>query len=317
MFYTPLNYNQIMPAQGTVFPVSVKAYNNVSFAYWERALFQRMSSVFDFRLPESWQGSVSDFFYWCLFRFGFIAITYKEELGGYVFQPATVSGFNLYYQPVRCIIANPDIRISGEYEIGTQCEILKLCPDFMGAWDIVSYYAEKLSSLDVAVNTNIINSKYAFILAGRNKAAVDALKVIVDRVNRGEPAVFLDKALTNDRTDKDVPFQFQPIQDVKGNYIVAEQLRDLQTLLNAFDNEIGIPTVPYEKRERMVTDEATSREKDAVSRITVWQRSLDSSLVRIRELYPDLDISYKLRSDIEESMEGGAPDAEDQPDSDV
>ena len=31
-----------------------------------------------------------------------------------------------------------------------------------------------------------------------------------------------------------------------------DKLRDIQTVLNSFDNEIGIPTVPYEKKERMV-----------------------------------------------------------------
>ena len=74
-----------------------------------------------------------------------------------------------------------------------------------------------------------------------------------------------------------------------------DQLRDLQTILNAFDNEVGIPTVPYQKAERMVTAEAESKEADAVSRITVWKKSLDASLVNVNKMFPDLNISVKVR----------------------
>lgn len=304
--YTPLNYNQVTTLTGSYFPVSVKSYNNMTFAYWERSLFQRAASVFNFKLPDNWTGGIKDFFYWCLFRFGFVMASYKDEVG-YFFQPCTVSGFNMYYQPVKVIVANPQRIVSGEYRIGEQCELLKLTPDFIGVWDIIAYYAEKLSALDVAINTNIINSKHAFILAGRNKAAAEALKTITDRVNRGEPAVFIDRALNNDKVDKTEPFIFQPLQDIRDNYVVGEQLKDFQTILNNFDAEIGIPTIPYQKKEKMVTDEANSRDKDSVSRITVWQRSLDSSIDAIKTLYPDLDISYTLREDIENNggVDGG------------
>lgn len=318
MRYVPLNYDQITSIQGSIFPVSVKSYNNVSFAYWERSLFQRMCSVFDFKLPEEWQGTVSDFFYWCLFRFGFVMISRSDEFG-YFFQPATVKGFNLYYQPVSVIVANPERKISGEYAIGSECEVLKLTPDFFGAWDIIVYYAEKLSQLDTAINTNLINSKIPYLLAAKNKASAEALKTMMDRVNRGEPAIYLDKCITNDRQDKDSPFQFLQLPDVAGNYIAPQQLIDLQTLLNSFDAEIGIPTVPYQKKERMVTDEANSRSRDAVSRITVWQRSLDASIIKINNLYPDLDISYEIRKDIREALdatEGGEADGNSEDDAD-
>ena len=292
MMYYPLNYDAITWVGGHNPPAHVKAYNNRFYSYWERALFQRACSVFDFTLPEEWQGEKSDFFYWILFRFGYVMIAYDERFGTF-FQPAALNGYDFYYQPTEAILSNP--KLQKRYTIHEDCELLKLTPDYIGAWDIISRYAEQLSTLDTAINTNIINSKVAYLLGAKNKNAAEALKTMMDRINSGEPAVFYDKAITAGKPGEDTPFQFQPVQKIHENYIVMDQLRDLQTILNAFDNEVGIPTVPYQKAERMVTAEAESKEADAVSRITVWKKSLDASLVNVNKMFPDLNISVKVR----------------------
>lgn len=292
MMYYPLNYDAITWVGGHNPPAHVKAYNNRFYSYWERALFQRACSVFDFTLPEEWQGERSDFFYWILFRFGYVMIARDERFGTF-FQPAALNGYDFYYQPTEAILSNP--KLQKRYTIHEECELLKLTPDYIGAWDIISRYAEQLSTLDVAINTNIINSKLAYLLGAKNKNVAEALKTIMDQINRGEPAVFYDKAITGGKPGEDTPFQFLPVQKVKENYIVMDQLRDLQTILNAFDNEVGIPTVPYQKAERMVTAEAESKEADAVSRITVWKKSLDASLVNVNKMFPELNISYEVR----------------------
>lgn len=290
--YFPLNYDAITWVGGHNPPAHVKAYNNRFYSYWERALFQRACSVFDFTLPEKWQGERSDFFYWILFRFGYVMIARDEPFGTF-FQPAKLDGYDFYYQPTEAILSNP--KLQKRYTIHEDCELLKLTPDYIGAWDIISRYAEQLSTLDTAINTNIINSKVAYLLGAKNKNAAEALKTMMDRINSGEPAVFYDKAITAGKPGEDTPFQFQTVQKIHENYIVMDQLRDLQTILNAFDNEVGIPTVPYQKAERMVTAEAESKEADAVSRITVWKKSLDASLVNVNKMFPELNISVKVR----------------------
>lgn len=304
--YYPLNYDAITWAAGHNPPAHVKSYNNKTFAFWERALFQRACSVFDFTLPENWQGERADYFYWCLFRFGFLMIAYDEKFGEF-FQPVALNGYDFYYQPTEAILSNP--KLQKRYTIHYDCELLKLTPDYIGAWDIISYYAEKLSTLDVAINTNIINSKVAYVLAAKNQGAAKALKTMMDRINSGEPAVFYDKAIAAGKPNEETPFIFQPVQKIHENYIVMDQLRDMQTLLNAFDTEVGIPTIPYQKAERMVTAEAESREADAVSRVTVWKKSLDASLVNVNKMFPDLNISVKVRW-------AGNGDSESNPDRD-
>ena len=68
MGYIPFNYDKINAAAGTYNPSPVKSYNNKTFSYWERALFQRaVFSIDDVKLPEDWTGTVKDFLYYCWF----------------------------------------------------------------------------------------------------------------------------------------------------------------------------------------------------------------------------------------------------------
>ena len=297
--YYPLNYDSINNAAGLYAPSAIKAYNNLSFAYWERSLFQRACSTLKFTVP--WSGKVFDFFMYCLFRFGYIAIS-ENDIYGKWFQPCTLSGYDFYYQPTRAIISNPDY--NADLKIGQDCEILKLTPDYMGIWDIISFFAAELSELDNAINMSLVNNKFGFILGARNKTAAQAIKKALDKINAGEPAVIYDMSLLNDETDETEPWQVWERGNLKDTYFTPEQLQDRMTILNQFDAEIGIPTIPYNKKERMVQSEAESRQYDAVSRVTVWINTLEESIKDINALYPDMNISVKLRYDLD-MMRGG------------
>ena len=297
--YYPLNYDSINNAAGLYAPSAIKAYNNISFAYWERSLFQRACSTLKFTVP--WSGKVFDFFMYCLFRFGYIAIS-ENDIYGKFFQPCTLSGYDFYYQPTRAIISNPDY--NADLKIGKDCELLKLTPDYMGIWDIISFFAAELSELDNAINMSLVNNKFGFILGARNKTAASAIKKALDKINAGEPAVIYDMSLLNDETDDAEPWQVWERGNLKDTYFTPEQLQDRMTILNQFDAEIGIPTIPYNKKERMVQSEAESRQYDAVSRVTVWINTLEESIKDINALYPDMNISVKLRYDLD-TMRGG------------
>ena len=284
--YAPLNYDQINAIEGQYTPSMVKSFNNKVFIFWERALFQRAASVIDFNgLPDTWEGTRKDFFIYCLFKFGFIGVMDTKDYG-LIFQPGTLMGYDLYYQPTKFIIANPHITIqTKEFTIGQDAELIKLTPDYMGIWDIISYYAEKLATLDNAINMSLINNKFAFMLAAKNKQASEAFKKMIDKVNAGEPAVIYDQKLVNDQQDKTEPWQLWSRDHMKENYLTTMQLADFNTILHNFDKEIGIPTIPVEKKERMITDEAQSTVIDAISRSEIWLETLESSLNIVNAKY--------------------------------
>lgn len=292
MQYIPFNYDKINIAAATYNPSPVKVYNNQSFALWFRGLYQRAISVYEWTLPEEWQGNIKDFFLWCLYRYGFIAISENEKFGRF-FQPATLYGYDLYYQPTEVLIANP--KYNARLTIGSECELLKLTPDYFGLFDVIEYYAAKLSTLDNAIDMSLINNKFAFMLFAKNKAAAEGLKKAMDKINKGEPAVVTDIKLYNDGTDTDDPWRMWERPDLKKAYLTTDQLQDFQTIINNFDAEIGIPTIPYQKKERMVTSEAESRQVDSTSRSMIFFECLQSSIKDIKKLYPDITLDVKMR----------------------
>lgn len=288
--YAPFNYEYINAVEGSYMPSQVKVRNTTAFRFWERSLFQRACSVLEFDLPEEWQGGRRDFFMYCLYRFGFVAV-FKNDKFGLSFQPATPYGMDFYYQPTEVLISNP--KLSDRLKIGSECELLKLTPDFCGIFDIIDYYAEKLSTLDKAINTSLINNIFAYMIGAKSKAGAEALKKMLDKINSGEPAVIYDSKLLDD-AEGDV-FEFMERSNLKESYLTSDQLQDFQTLLNNFDTEIGIPVLPYAKKERMVTSEAESRIIDSTSRSTVWINTLKSSIKEIKKLYPDITLEVKAR----------------------
>lgn len=283
MGFTPFNYDKLNIVQSQIHPVTVKNFNNITFTFWERALFQRALSVLEIDLPEEWNGSIKDFFNWCLYRIGFVAVFYDKKFG-LSFQPCALNGYDFYYRPTKAIVSNPSLMFGSKtYRIGKDCEILKLTPDFMGIWDIIDYYAEKLSLLDNAINLSLVNSKFSFILGAKNKSAGQAIKKIFDRINRGEAAVVYDKSIFNEG-DED-PWQFLDLNVTKEKYLTPLQLADMRTLLHNFDTEVGIPTLPIEKKERMIADEATSMQVDAESRSEVWLNTFNESAIAVNKMF--------------------------------
>ena len=301
MFY-PLNYDQINLIEGTYQPSAIKNRNNVSFDFWVRALFERAQSSILFELPDFWQGDIMDFWYYCIFKWGYLSVQDLTDFDdadakqlGMCFNPVGLTGRNFYYGPTTAILSNPMLNDSLELQIGVDCAIVKLTPSYMGIWDIIEFYADKLSNLDNAINMSIINNKFAYILAGKTKGAVAALKKMMDKINSGNPAVFLDQRVMNDRETKDTPFQFLQRDNLKQSYLTTDQLHDLHTILNDFDAEIGIPSAPNDKKERETEYESKSKIADGLSRLLTWKRCLTSSIATVNKLYPDLDISFSLR----------------------
>lgn len=297
----PFTYTQINIAEGLTKPSTQKPYNNQSFAYWARALFERAAYSIKLKLPEEWETDLKGIFYYWLYSRGFIGIYNDPEMGT-VFQPGNVSGYDFYYRPTRFIVTNPyaPAESARELTIGKDCALVKLTPDGLGIWDIIEYYARKLADLSLSVDMSIINTRFAKIMGARNKAAAETLKKILDKVNMGEPAVITDDKLLDDRTDKASPFQEFGIDHLKENYITDLQLRDIQTVLNAFDCEIGIPTVPYQKRERMVVSEAESRRVESIARVTIWIETLNSCFKTVREMF-----GIECKAEMREQPEGG------------
>ena len=274
--YAPYKYSEINVANTLYEPSIVKNRNNGHYNYWFRSLCHRAYSVIVFDdLP--WNGSVKQFMYYCLLKYGYIDC-FNDKTFGKAFQPCTLSGMDFYYQPTDAIVSNPDLNVT--HKIHKDCGILKLTPDYRGIWDVIDYYACMLAEFNPAIMMSVINAKYATIMGAETKAGARFLEKVVDKVNAGNPAIVFDASILvpkNPATKEDTIHDYSR-KDIKSTYIGTELINDFMSILNQFDSEIGIPTIPYQKKERMVTDEATSRTIDSQARSLIWIESLNDTL---------------------------------------
>ena len=91
---------------------------------------------------------------------------------------------------------------------------------------------------------------------------------------------------------------------------MGAEIQDLKNrIMDEFLSEIGIKNANTEKRERLVTYEAESREEETRSGIAHWIETVNIGLDDANRLY-DLNLKFGLRMLAPDpgQQEGGAPD---------
>lgn len=300
MGYEPLSYESINQYNGTMSPTGTVQYDQTTAYFW-RCLYHRVMSLIDFRLPEGWN---KNYFKNVLFGIGFIGIVDTAEYG-IIPQICTVSGYGLYLQPTKIIVAQPLVRFEGRR--GVNCEIVRLTPDWCGIMDIVDHYAYELATCYTSVNVSLVNSRLGMLAYAKNKQAAETLKYVMEKLTAGEPLVIVDKTVKSDDTiGADEPLFFEAF-DPANNYITDKLLNDMKTILNEFDREVGIPVID-DKRERRIEAEVNTLIADAGSRLQVWAESLRESIADVKKVFPDLNITFETAQ--EKGVETNEPDAE-------
>lgn len=268
------------------------------YKYWFRSLLQKIDSALEFKgLPEDWP---QDFFMFCLWSLGYVAVFKSERFGDketkMAFFPATVSQYDFYYQPVKALVSNP--LFTKEFTIHKDCEILKLTPDCYwkgGCLDIIDWYASRLAELTKGIDMGLINAKTPFMGIPRNQAAAQQLKAIYDKVQAGEPLVlFEDKTeLFEEVMPTKEPF-FSWTNNFRETYIVPELLENMQTILDQFFMEIGLPVADtQDKRAHLLQSEVDFTSVQSQARIKTWVTTLNESFDYINKTFGlQLEVDY-------------------------
>ncbi len=266
------------------------------YHYWFRALLQKLDSslIFD-GLPENWS---KDFFLFCLWAFGYVTV-FNTEQWGTIFQPSTLSGYDIFYQPTKSLVANP--LYQKELTIHEDCELLKLTPDFKGVFDIIDYYASKLAELSKGIDVGIINTKMPIILTASNPAQAETLKKVYDKMQQGDSLIvykeYKDFEEVIPRKD---PFETWT-QNFEETYIVTDLLNDFQTILNNFYVEIGLP-VAIEKKAHVLDQEADFMAAQSQARLACWNMTLNESLLYVNKKF-NLNITVRSARDTNEDID--------------
>ena len=294
----PYYYNYINAETSQVTPSTVHVKDSGLCRYFTKYLLQKAMSVFEWDLPETWN---KDYFLYVLYCWGYVAVVNTDKFG-VIPQGCGLKGYDVFYAPTHAVIANPLLSGILEPRIGTQCELLKLQPDFSGILDLVGHYAEQMALASQSVSVNLLNSKLSYVFTAKTKALAESLKKMYDQIASGEPAVVIDSRLKNAADGEETWKAFE--QNVGGNYIVTDLLADLRKIEAMFDTEIGIPNANTDKRERLIQDEVNANNIETYSKCALWLENLQDACKRVNDMF-GLSISVRWR---EIPMIGGGAD---------
>ena len=284
----PYYYNYINAETSQVTPSTVHVKDSGLCRYFTKYLLQKAMSVFEWDLPETWN---KDYFLYVLYCWGYVAVINTDKFG-VIPQGCGLKGYDVFYAPTHAVIANPLLSGILEPRIGTQCELLKLQPDFSGILDLVGHYAEQMSLASQSVSVNLLNSKLSYVFTAKTKALAESLKKMYDQIASGEPAVVIDSRLKNAADGEETWKSFE--QNVGGNYIVTNLLADLRKIEAMFDTEIGIPNANTDKRERLIQDEVNANNIETYSKCAMWLENLQDACKRVNDMF-GLSIAVRWR----------------------
>lgn len=279
-------------------PSSVHCRNTALVEYYTKYLLEKAISVFKFDgIPDKW---AMNYFQYVLFGYGYVAIINTDKYG-VIPQLSGLTGYNVFYQPTMVTIANPLLDGHKTLEIGTQCEIIKLQPNYSGVMDIVTTYADLMALCLETAGINLLNSKMSYIFFSQNKAAAETYKKMYDKVASGEPMAVIDKSLLDDEGN---PAWTMFTQNVGQNYITDKILNDLQTIEDQFNTEIGIPNANTQKKERLIVDEVNANNIDTNAKIALWLETMQRDIDKVNQMFGlNLTVSYRFDNEFDNESE--------------
>lgn len=275
----PYDYDYMNATTAPITPSTVHVRSSGLSRFFQRYLLQKAISVYKWTIPENWD---RDYFLYTLYCKGFLAVFYTPEYG-VIPQMCTLGGRDIYYRPSWALVANPLIKNINQLDIGKNCVLFKLQPDYGSIMDIIGYYGDNMALAAQAAGVNILNSHMAYTFVSGSKTAAEAFKKLYDQIASGEPAAFYDKEYKND-LDGETPWQTFT-QNIGQNFIADRLYQTLHYLELRFDTDLGIPNANTDKRERLVTDEVNSNNIETLSKSALWLESLQDSARKVNDMF--------------------------------
>lgn len=296
----PYMYDYINAEVSQHSPSTVHTKNTELQRFFARYLLQKAMSVFKWDLPETWD---RDYFLYVLYGIGYIAVLNTDKYG-VIPQQCGLDGYNIFYQPKRALVTNPLLKGLRSLDIGTQCTLIKLQPDYGSVMDLVGFYADMMALTAETAGVNLVNSRLSYVFFGKNKNTAESQKKLFDRVASGEPATFVDTALYDVQSGNPswIPFQ----QNVGQNYIAGDALADLRKWEMMFDTDIGIPNANTDKKERLISDEVNANNVEVTSKADLWLDQLQKSFAQTNKMFGiKLGVEWRNKPQVRAGSEGG------------
>lgn len=192
-------------------------------------------------------------------------VNYSKERG-YLCLDGSKSGLDWYYRPTVYRSTNAklpakkfevsyydNVKENGACICFNTCDYRTPVPFTL----LVEVYAYKLAQADTSIVVSLENSRATLVPAVSDKeSAVRVVEALKD-IYAGKPATISYKNSFSGQPD----FQIIPIK-ARDNIITAELTDAKRQIMSEFLTRIGINVTPVDKKERLVTAEATSNDQE-------------------------------------------------------
>ena len=286
----PTEYDVNNLLANIVTPNTVHCRNTALFGYFRRYLLQEVFAIYKWKLPKNWD---PDYFMYCLFGRGYVCVINTDEFG-IIPQWGCLGGYNVFYRPAYAIITNPLIKRTIQADIGKECSVIKLMPDYRSIMDLVDHYADKLALTSETIDIDLCNAMVSTVFGAESKQEAETLKKMFDKIRSGNPAVVVGKKFfKEDGSPNWMPFQ----ANVKNTYIVSDLLADFRKIKEAFLTDIGTPNANTDKRERLISDEVNANNVETRTKVELWYESIQRGIEQTKDLFGDMELSVEYRYD--------------------
>lgn len=287
LFKLPLNSNEMMFYESLLDNSGLSVTNTWIASFYRIYFYNKIYSILQIDgLPDSIN---ERFFKNRILTRGFLGI-FETENYGVIASDVTLTDLDIYYNPTTMTAVNPKFVEIYKRKIDVDSALIKLSPNFETVIPIVYYYADLMSIAVQGIDSNVLNSKLAYVFACGNQTQAESFKKMFDEIANGYPAVFADKKLFDD----DGNLKVQMFNNNINNTYIADKLMKLKTdIENEFNAFIGLNTVNTEKKERLITPEIELSNNNNKLLIELWRDTINAGLNKANELF-NLNINVSL-----------------------
>ena len=281
---------------GEFTPEIVNVSNTKLVNFYRKYLLQKALAIYKIKVPDTWD---INYFRNALFQSGRVCI-FRTAKYGVIPQACGLTGYDVFYRPNVAIVTNPCLPDVHQLRIGRDCTVIRLLPNYGGIMDIVNHYANLMALTVQTLGVNIQNSKLSYVFTADSDAQAKTLKLLYDKISKGEPAVVVSKKSAVS-VDGDKAWDLFT-QNVGANYIGNQLLEDLRKIEQMFDTEVGIPNANTTKKERMITDEVESNDIETQAKADLWMAEIQRGVAQANKMF-SLDITIDWRYQHEQTTD--------------